>query len=131
VSRETVEIVRRSYEAYVRGDLDGALAMADPEIEVYDHDILDAGEYRGIEGLLRWQADWDASWESWQWEAEDFIEAGDRVVAILRVHARGRHSGVTVERLDGAVWTLSGGKAVRLDYYGSKEEALKSVGLEQ
>jgi ketosteroid isomerase-like protein len=130
VSRENVEIVRRGYEANARGDLEAALAALAPEIEIHDHDIPDAGEYRGPEGLLRWQADWECSWESWRQEPEDFIDAGDRVVAVLRIYAKGRHSGVDVERLDGAVWTLRGGKAVRLDYYGSKEEALRSVGLE-
>ena len=130
MSRENVEIARQSYDAYVRGDMEASLAMMDPEIEIYDHDILDAGEYRGLEGMLRWQADWDSSWESWRWEAEDFVDVGDRVVVVLRLYAKGRHSGVDVERLDGAVWTMRGGKAVRLDYYGSKEEALRSVGLE-
>ena len=129
MSRENVEIARQSYDAYVRGDMEASLAIIDPEIEIYDHDILDAGEYRGLEGMLRWQADWDSSWESWRWEAEDFVDVGDRVVVVLRLYAKGRHSGVDVERLDGAVWTMRGGKAVRLDYYGSKEEALKSVGL--
>ena len=61
----------------------------------------------------------------------DFIDAGDRVVAVLHVYAKGRHSGVDVERLDGAVWTLRGGKAVRLDYYGSREQALEAVGLSE
>jgi ketosteroid isomerase-like protein len=131
VSLENVEIVRQCYDAYVRGDMQAALAVVDPEIEVYDHDIPDAAEYRGLEGLLRWQADWESSWESWRWEPEEFIEAGDRVVAILRVHAKGRHSGVNVERLDGAVWTLKGGKCVRLDYYGSREQALRAAGLER
>ena len=124
-------IVRRAYEANARGDLEAALVSLDPEIEIHDHDIPDASEYRGLEGVLRWQADWERSWESWRWEPEDFIDAGDRVVAVLRVHAKGRHSGVDVERLDGAVWTLRGGKAIRLDYYGSREQALKAVGLEQ
>jgi hypothetical protein len=59
VSRENVETVRASYEAQARGDLEAALAAADPEIEVYDHDILDAREYRGVEGVLRWHADWE------------------------------------------------------------------------
>jgi hypothetical protein len=36
---------------------------------------------------------------------------------------------VDVERLDGAVHTLRDGKCVRLDYYGSRAEALESVGL--
>ena len=99
MSKENVEAVRASYDAQARGDLEAALAAADPEIEVYDHDILDAREYRGVEGVLRWQADWEGSWATWRWEPEDFIEAGDRVVAILRVRAKGRHSGVDVERV--------------------------------
>ena len=90
MSEGNVEIVRRSYDAYLRGDLESALAVCDPEIEIYDHDIPDSGEYRGFEGLARWQADWESSWESWRWDPEEFIEAGERVVAVLRVHARGR-----------------------------------------
>jgi ketosteroid isomerase-like protein len=129
MSQENVEIVRRGYDAYVRGDLDSALAAFDPEIEIYDHDIPDSGEYRGLDGLLRWQADWDASWASWRWQPEEFIDAGDRVVAVLQVYAKGRGSGADVERLDGAVWTLQDGKCVRLDYYGSKAQALAAVGL--
>ena len=131
MSEENVEIVRRFYDAYVSGDLESALAAFDPEIEVYDHDILESGEYRGLEGLFRWQADWESSWESWRWDPEEFIEAGERVVAVLRVHATGRQSGVDVERVDGAVWTLREGRCVRLDYYGSREEALEAAGLRE
>jgi ketosteroid isomerase-like protein len=80
--------------------------------------------------MFAWQANWERSWESWRWDPEDFIDAGDQVVAILHVYARGRGSGVEVERVDGAVWTLSGGKCVRLDYYGSRDEALTAAGLE-
>jgi ketosteroid isomerase-like protein len=125
-----VETVRAAYEAQARGDLEAALAAADPEIEVYDHDILDAREYRGVEGVLRWQADWEGSWETWRSEPEHFIDAGDRVVAILRVRAKGRHSGVEVERVDGAVFTFAHNKVVRLDYYNDRSQALKAVGLE-
>jgi ketosteroid isomerase-like protein len=129
MSRENVEVVRRGYDAYVRGDMESALEAFDPEIEIYDHDIPDSGEYRGLDGLLQWAADWDASWASWRWEPEEFIDAGDRVVAVLQVYAKGRGSGVDVERLDGAVWTFRDGKCIRLDYYGSKAGALKAVGL--
>ena len=126
-----MKIVSRSYDAFGRGDPEAALAAFDPEIEAYDHDIPDAGEYRGFEGLMRWQADWERSWESWRWVPEEFIEAGDRVVAILRVHAKGRQSGLEVERVDGAVWTLRDGKCVRLDYYGNREQALEAAGLSE
>ena len=126
-----MEIVRRSYDAYGRGDLEAALVDLDPEIEIYDHDIPESSEYRGLEGLFRWQADWESSWESWRWEPEEFIEAGERVVAVLRVHAKGRQSGADVERVDGAVWTLREGKCVRLDYFGSRDQALEAAGLSE
>jgi ketosteroid isomerase-like protein len=131
VSQANVEIVRASYQAFNADDMASALAALDPAIEVFDHDVLDAAEsYRGLEGVARWQAHWEASWASWRWEPEEFIDAGDRVIAVLRVYAKGRGSGVDVERVDGAVWTLRGGKCIRLDYYGSKQQALKAVGLE-
>jgi ketosteroid isomerase-like protein len=47
MSQENVEIVRRGYEAYARGDMDAAVAPFDPEIEIYDHDIPDAGTTEG------------------------------------------------------------------------------------
>jgi ketosteroid isomerase-like protein len=78
MSQENVEIVRRPYEAYGPGDIEGALAAI--------------------------------------------------VVAVLRVHAKGRESGVEIERLDGAVWTMRNGKGISLDYYSSKAEALEAVG---
>ena len=131
MSQENVELVRRSYEAYALGDIEGALAAIDPQVEVHDQDIPDADGYRGHEGMFRWQADWDSSWESWRWEPEEFIDAGDRVVAVLRVYAKGRGSGVEIERLDGAVWTVRNGKGIRLDYYGSKAEALEAAGLRE
>jgi ketosteroid isomerase-like protein len=131
VSQENVELVQAFWEAWQRGDMGAVFAFYDPAIEIFDYDLPDATEaYRGLDGVRRWGADWEASWESWSWEPEEFIDAGDRVVVILRVHARGRGSGVDVERVDGAVWTLRDGKGVRLDYYGSKPEALKAVGLE-
>ena len=62
-------------------------------------------------------------------ELVDRIDAGDRVVALVKVFAVGRGSGVTVERNDGMVWTVRDGRAVRLEYYGSGAAALKAAGL--
>jgi ketosteroid isomerase-like protein len=132
MSQQNVNAVRASWEAWERGDVEATFAIYDPAIEIFDHDLPDAkASYTGLDGLGQWQADWEASWASWRWEAQDFIDAGDRVVVVLRVHATGRGSGVEVERLDGAVFTLRGGRCIRFDYYGSKAEALKAVGLEE
>jgi len=125
-------MVRASWEAWERGDTDATFAIYDPAIEIVDHDLPDAKEsYRGLDGFMKWQADWEASWANWQWKPQEFIDAGDRVIAVLKVNATGRGSGVDVERVDAAVLTLRGGKCIRLDYYGSKAVALKAVGLEE
>ena len=130
MSQENVEVVRASYQAFNAGDMEEAAADLDSGIEIVDHDIPDATEsYRGLDGLARWGADWEASWDSWRWEPEEFIDAGERVVAVLRVFAKGRGRGVNVERVDGAVWTFRDGKCIRLDYYGSKAAAVEAVGL--
>jgi ketosteroid isomerase-like protein len=56
-------------------------------------------------------------------------DAGDQVVEVIRLSARGKGSGVPLDRLDAMVWSLRDGKAVRLDYFGSRTEALEAVGL--
>ncbi len=48
MSQENVEIVRRAFEAYVRGDLDAAYPYLQPEIEFHTcADSPHAGVYRG------------------------------------------------------------------------------------
>ena len=128
MSQENVEIAKRGFEHFlVTGE--PPWETLDEEVVIRDHDIPDSHDYVGYSGLARWREDWDSAWDAWRWEPEEFIDAGDRVIAVLRVYAKGRGSRVDVERLDGAVWTLRDGNIVRLDYYGSNEEALKAVGL--
>jgi ketosteroid isomerase-like protein len=67
--------------------------------------------------------------QSWRWEFEEFLPAGDRAVVVLRVTAKGRLSGAEVERVDGAVVRVRDGKLIELDYYGTKAAALEAAGL--
>jgi hypothetical protein len=59
---------------------------------------------------LRWIDDWAEAeaWETWSLEPEEYIDAGERVVVLHRLSARGRGSGVTVARRDGMVWRQGG-----------------------
>lgn len=104
-------------------------AIVDDEIEAHDHDILDAGEYRGRAGVERWLADWGSAWTEFSMEPEEFIDAGNQVIAVIRMKAKGRGSGVEVERQDAIIYELRDGKIVRLDYYNNRKQALEAVGL--
>jgi hypothetical protein len=45
--------------------------------------------------------------------------------------ATGRGSGVTLDRQDAMVAEMQDRKAVRVDYYNNRAEALKAVGLKE
>jgi ketosteroid isomerase-like protein len=63
-----------------------------------------------------------------RWEVEDVVQAGDRLVVESRVSGRGRSSGVPAEMVVFQVVTIRHGKAVRLESYLRREEALAAVG---
>jgi ketosteroid isomerase-like protein len=129
VSQENVEIVRRAFEASTRRDNEAALALYDPEVTF--HHQVDGSVYRGLTGVREFFRDWLAAWSELSYDAEEWIDAGDDVVAALHVQARGRHSEVPVERREWHVWTLREGKLWRLRIYATKAEALEAAGLSE
>jgi ketosteroid isomerase-like protein len=130
MSQENVEIIQQGFVVWgATGEPDWS--MVHDEVEAYDHDILDAGEYRGRAGVERWLEDWASAWSEFSMEPEEFIDAGKCVVVVIRMRAKGRGSTVEVERQDAIVHEMRDGKVVRLDYYNNREDALKAVGLEE
>ncbi len=100
------------------------------DVEVFDHDIPDArNPYVGHEGVVEWLADFAESWNSWEMDTEQFLDAGDRVVTLVRIHAEGAASGVKVERGDAIVWTFRDGLLARIDYFNSHAAGLEAAGL--
>jgi ketosteroid isomerase-like protein len=130
VSQENVEIVRRGFEGFVASG-EVVRELTDPEIVVRDHDIMDAGEYRGHAGVMRWLGDWASAWSEFSMKPVEYRDAGSRVVVVLRLRATGAKSGIEVVREDAMVQTVRDGKVARIDYYNSKDQALKAVGLEE
>jgi ketosteroid isomerase-like protein len=107
-----------------------AWALTHPDVEVHDHDLMDAGEYRGREGVERWLADWESAWAEYGMDAEELIEAGEgRVLVLVRMRATGRESTVTVERDDAILYELCEGLILRLDYFNDRTRALAAAGL--
>jgi ketosteroid isomerase-like protein len=86
------------------------------------------GRYQGLDGV-RDTRDWLAAWEDYGSEVEEWIDAGDHVIAVLHEHARGRRSGVRVDRRSAHLWTVRDGKLLPLRVFPTREEALAAVGL--
>jgi ketosteroid isomerase-like protein len=136
MSRENVEIVRKCVELVRRFDEEftgsrTGTDLLDDALEVHDHDSPDLGVLKGHAGFLRWIDDWDEAWAEWSVEPDEYIDAGEQIVVLHRLSARGRGSGVRLIRRDGMVWTMRNGKVVRLDYFNSPTEALDAAGLRE
>ena len=131
MSTENVRIVRRCFDAVLREDWPTALETLDPELEIHDFDIPDAGVYRGHDGFFAWLQGWSEGWESWRVEDPEFRAVGDgAVIALFRIVARGGHSGLELERDDAIVYRLRGGRIVRTEYFNDQARALEAVRLE-
>ena len=113
-----VEIVER----FLAGADDAFAALIDPEIEIRDYDLPDAGVYRGHEGLARYLAQWEEAFPDWDLALEETHAEADRVAAVFTVRARG-DSGIETTRRNAIVFTLRDGRIVRYEYFTSPEQA--------
>jgi ketosteroid isomerase-like protein len=128
MSQENVEAARRCIEAYRSGDYDGALEYLAPDVVWEIGQELPA---RGPDEVREVWRRWDAEWEELETEADEIIDAGDRLVVAVRYRGRGRVSGVEVNDLIFEVHTLRDGRCIRKIEFPTRAEALEAVGLSE
>jgi ketosteroid isomerase-like protein len=132
MSNENVEIVRRGYERFNEGDIEGFLELCDPELEFRDlPDLPGSGVFVGHDALRGWWAQLYDAFDELRFDADEFIDAGDRVLVPTHGTGRGKSSGALVEMHFSNVWTLSDGKLTRCISYSDHAEALEAAGLRE
>jgi len=132
VSQRNVEIVRRAIEVFNRDGWEAATAFIDPEIEWHDlPEQPDAGVHHGHEGFLAAQEQFYGSLEDYRTLVDEISAHGDQVITHIRTVGRGRGSGATFEQRLTGVFTLRHGSIVRVEWFGTRGEALKAVGLDE
>jgi uncharacterized protein len=136
MSEENAETFRRSDEAFRRGDLDPWLEeFIDPEIEWHSAlpGLLTQGRtvYRGHEGVRAMFGELAEVLDEIRPEYSEIQGVGDRVVAIGRLHTRGKKSGAETEVPFALVGDYRNGKTIRVRTYLDPREALEAVGLSE
>jgi hypothetical protein len=130
MSGENVEMVRRAYQAFNRGDRDAAVADVAPDAEYIPSEAFpEARVRRGPEEtkeFLGWLLD---EFEGARLDTHEFIDLGDKVLVATTIRGRGRISGAEAHWDVWHVWELRGGKIVRSQAFMSEDEARKAVGL--
>lgn len=131
--QENVEVARRVYEAFNRGDLDAMVADIAPDAEYVSTGTIPgfAGAYRGHEGLRRFLSWFREEFDEPHIEVHEIIEAGDRLLVSLTMRGRGKQSGADVSWHVWHVVTVRDGRFVRGQGFTSSAEALQAVGLSE
>lgn len=125
---QDAEAIRRGYEHFNRtGEADLSQFHLEAEIDATGR-VFDRAVYRGHEEISQFFAQLSEVWGRQVLEPEDFLAVGDRVVVPVRITAVGKHSGVETVARAGHVWTMRAGKAIRLQIFQTREEALDAVG---
>src|SRR5262249_23458352 len=135
MSQENVEIVRRAWESYQRGDLEAAFAHAHPD---YEWDLTrfpewpDAQLFRGRDAVRRFLEEWRASWEGYEAGVEEYIDLGDdRVLTLCWQRGRGKESEAVGEMAWAQIFTVRDGQLRRAENYADRNEALEAAGLSE
>lgn len=131
MSSDNVEAARRGYEALGQVGVEAFLEeFIDPDFETTTPPemTVEPSTYRGHEGLRHYFDSFYEVMDEVRFEAEEFIDAGDRVVVPTRLVARGRDSGIEAVQQLVLVWTLRDGKALRVETFATRAEALAAAG---
>jgi ketosteroid isomerase-like protein len=137
MSRENVEVVRRSVEAFNREDVRTLAELSDDDVELVSFvtarvEQAEGGTIRlgGPDLWTSYFADRHETWQEWRIEDLRLFDGGDdRVAVVFRLIAKGRASGVRLDQAVGAVYRLRQGKLWRIRTYLDPREALEAVGL--
>jgi ketosteroid isomerase-like protein len=133
VNSANVEVVRQSFAAIYRWDVDALLELYDPEVEFLPltGTRVESGGYFGHAGVRDYFEEVADVWEELRPYAEDFRTADDKVVAVGGCAVRGLGSGAETDTPMAWVVTLSDGKVTSHRGYRSGSEALEAVGLDE
>jgi ketosteroid isomerase-like protein len=131
MSRENVELYLRAIQAWNDGDENAFVALVSDDWEFRTTGTFPGFDpvYRGREGARRFYETLREPWESFVIEVARTIDAGDRVVGLLRFNGRGRGSGAEVSLEYAHVATYVAGEGTMLAGYTSHVEALEAAGL--
>jgi ketosteroid isomerase-like protein len=124
VTESNVELVRRGYEAVMRGDLDQMRELLDPDVKWHAGDpTAEYACHNRQQAVAFMRGNWMRRGAP-AGELVDVIDAGDKVVVIMR-----RIDDDGEPELVANLTTFRDGKVVEMVHYPNPDDALAAAGL--
>src|SRR2546425_11336555 len=111
MSQANVDAFRGAVETVNQRGFDAVSDLYEQEVEFHeDPKFPEAQVFRGRDEVVRYLREFSASFEHVHFEIEDLHDTeGDKIMTVLREEARGKASGVVVERRSDWVITFRDG----------------------
>ena len=134
VASTHLELAKRSFAAFKRGDADAYVASFAPDVQwEVSAFVTGRSDYRGREGVREFLAELDRlsrdQGEEFKVELDEFEEVDDDRVLALG-NARIDRAADPLEFEAGALYTFAGHDIIRLEGYTSHVEAREAAGFE-
>jgi uncharacterized protein len=111
------DVLREGYEAFGRGDLDGATANFADDVRWENPEapqLPNSGVIQGKDAVKQAFAEIGDNWESFRITPDEFIESGETVVVLSHSEAKAKQTGKEVKLPWVHVWRLSGGQVTEV-----------------
>ena len=132
MSQENIKVVQSFFDALGRGDMDAAAAALDPQIEWIEPGVPGqwfAGTRHGIDTVFtEVVARTPEHVEEFSLQIDQYLDAGEHVVALGQFDGRGKRSGRAFSIPGAFVYTVRGGKIVRFQAYHDTAQWLQALG---
>jgi ketosteroid isomerase-like protein len=118
--QQNVDVVRRGYEAFGRGDLDALLSLLDEDVEWTTPgpvELPTSGTRRGLKQVADFFKAVEEVFEIQRFEPKAFVAQGDRVIVLGEETSRVKATGKVLSAAWAHAFTLRSGKVVAMQEY--------------
>jgi ketosteroid isomerase-like protein len=128
VSEADSALIRASYEALNRGEVEAALAALHRDAVWKESPQLPGGDvFNGREEIEAFLAGFLEQWQVFHQRVESTISQDDRVCVLIHLSAVGRGSGAEVDAHYAHLWRMREGLGAEVDAYYDAEVALEEL----
>ena len=127
MSQENVELVRRVYEGWARGDFSRIEAFH-PQIVFEMVDWPHQTKAEGIEAMSETWRETLGAWHDFRSIPTEYIDCGRNILVLNRIEGSGKESGAEVSAETATVWTVENDRVVRLALYWDTDRAREAAG---
>jgi uncharacterized protein len=126
------DTLKQGYEAFGRGDLDGATANFDDGIRWENPEapqLPNSGVIDGKDAVKQAFADVGNHWESFRIIPDEFIESGDTVVVLSHSESKAKETGKEVKLPWVHIWRFSGDEVTEVQVLTDTAFAADALGV--